>query len=163
MKDRFFSPTKGALSFAELLGELFDFLSKAGKDRVKIIIGTDSKARRTDTVFVTVLAVHRLGKGGRFFWQKNRVKNINSLRHRVWQEVNFSLVFTQKLIEGLKRKHWFSPELLRNLEIHVDIGQQGETKEMIREIVGYITQNGFTAKIKPESFGASVVADRLCD
>jgi hypothetical protein len=46
------------------------------------------------------------------------------------------------------------------LEIHVDIGQKGPTKEMIREIVGMVRGNGFFVKIKPESFAASTLADR---
>lgn len=47
-----------------------------------------------------------------------------------------------------------------NLEIHLDIGQNGQTKEMIRDIVGMITGSGFDAKIKPYSCGASTVADK---
>jgi predicted RNase H-related nuclease YkuK (DUF458 family) len=45
--------------------------------------------------------------------------------------------------------------------IHADIGENGKTKDMIKEVVGLIRSNGFEAKIKPESFAASVVADRF--
>ena len=45
--------------------------------------------------------------------------------------------------------------------IHADVGEKGRTKDMIREVVGMIKSNGFEAKIKPESFAASVVADRF--
>jgi len=48
---------------------------------------------------------------------------------------------------------------MHDLEIHTDIGQVGETKEMIKEIVGMVKGNGFEVKIKPESFGATSVAD----
>lgn len=34
------------------------------------------------------------------------------------------------------------------------------TREMIREVVGMVSGNGFTAKTKPESYGAFVVADK---
>ena len=44
--------------------------------------------------------------------------------------------------------------------IHADVGEQGETKDMIKEVVGLIRGNGFEPKIKPEAYIASVVADR---
>jgi len=31
---------------------------------------------------------------------------------------------------------------------------------MIKEVVGMVTGNGFTAKTKPDSYGASKVADK---
>src|SRR3989344_1586268 len=47
-----------------------------------------------------------------------------------------------------------------NLEIHVDIGPNGPTRELIADIVGMIRANGFKVAIKPSSWGASHVADR---
>jgi predicted RNase H-related nuclease YkuK (DUF458 family) len=47
-----------------------------------------------------------------------------------------------------------------DLEIHLDVGQEGATKSLIREVVGMVTGSGFDAKIKPESYGASAVADK---
>jgi predicted RNase H-related nuclease YkuK (DUF458 family) len=44
--------------------------------------------------------------------------------------------------------------------IHADVGENGQTKDMIKEVVGLIKGNGFEPKIKPESFVASTVADR---
>ncbi|HYH03936.1 MAG TPA: ribonuclease H-like YkuK family protein, partial [Bacillota bacterium] len=36
----------------------------------------------------------------------------------------------------------------------------GKTKEIIRDVIGMITGSGFGAIIKPDSYGASKVADR---
>ncbi|MBI4999218.1 hypothetical protein HZB97_00420, partial [Candidatus Gottesmanbacteria bacterium] len=47
-----------------------------------------------------------------------------------------------------------------DVEIHVDIGEYGPTKEMINEVVGMIRGSGFAVQIKPDSYGASKVADR---
>jgi len=44
--------------------------------------------------------------------------------------------------------------------IHADVGEQGKTKEMVKEVTGLIRANGFEPRIKPMSFAASVVADR---
>jgi hypothetical protein len=46
------------------------------------------------------------------------------------------------------------------IEIHVDVGQDGPTRDMIQELVGMIIAHGYAAKTKPESFAASKVADR---
>ena len=46
--------------------------------------------------------------------------------------------------------------------IHADVGHNGDTREMIKEVVGLIRGNGFEPKIKPESFVASGVADKYC-
>ena len=45
--------------------------------------------------------------------------------------------------------------------IHADVGKNGATKDMIKEVTGLILGNGFTPMIKPESFAASSVADRF--
>ena len=48
-----------------------------------------------------------------------------------------------------------------NIEIHLDVGTQGRSKEIIREVVGMVTGSGFDARIKPDSYGASTVADKF--
>ena len=48
-----------------------------------------------------------------------------------------------------------------SIEIHLDIGTNGDTKDLIREVVGMVVGSGFDARIKPDSFGASKVADRF--
>lgn len=47
-----------------------------------------------------------------------------------------------------------------DLEIHIDVGALGPTREMIREVVGMVNGNGYKARTKPESWGASSVADK---
>ena len=46
------------------------------------------------------------------------------------------------------------------IEAHIDIGTKGETRKLIREMVGYFEGSGIDAKIKPDSFVASSYADR---
>jgi len=46
------------------------------------------------------------------------------------------------------------------LEIHIDVGDRGEPRDMIKEVVGMVTGSGDQARIKPDSFGASNVADK---
>lgn len=157
---QFNSPTKGRLSFDMLIKEILTYLNEDKKRAYKIIIGTDSQAHSPTVDFITAVVLHRVGKGGRYFWQKRRKENIHHLKQRIYTEVNLSLKLAQQLIEKLKNYLSEQRLLSKDLEIHVDIGQNGETREMIKEVVGMVRGNGFNVKYKPEAYGASNVADR---
>lgn len=47
-----------------------------------------------------------------------------------------------------------------DLEIHLDIGMNGPTRDLIKEMVGRVSGLGFTVKIKPCSTAASSLANR---
>ncbi len=47
-----------------------------------------------------------------------------------------------------------------NVEIHLDVGENGQTRDLIREVVGMVVGSGFDARIKPDSYGAMTVADK---
>lgn len=151
----FISPTKGSLSFEAMFEDIMAFMEQSPKDNYRLIVGTDSQLR-DDTCFVTAIIVHREGKGARYYYQKRRQHKLTSLRHRIFFEASLSLGIASRIAERLSKT---GPSKL-NVEIHLDIGQKGETRELIREIVGMITGSGFDAKIKPESYGASKVADK---
>jgi hypothetical protein len=73
-------------------------------------------------------------------------------------ETLLSLDLAKKLVPLLKDElAGFAPY---DFEIHIDVGEAGPTREMIKEVVGLVTGNGFTAKTKPEGYGAFVVADK---
>src|SRR3990172_4714578 len=48
----------------------------------------------------------------------------------------------------------------RKMEIHLDVGERGETRTIIREVIGMVTGSGFAAVTKPDAYGASKVADK---
>lgn len=79
-----------------------------------------------------------------------------SLRQKIFYETSLSLHLASQLEEELRHNGYAT----LNVEIHVDVGTRGDTRDLIREIVGMVTGSGFNAKIKPDSFGASKVADR---
>ena len=47
-----------------------------------------------------------------------------------------------------------------DFEIHIDVGPLGPTRDMIKEVVGMVNGSGYEARTKPESWGASSVADK---
>ena len=85
------------------------------------------------------------------------VENVKTLRDKIYHEVFSSLDTAKELVPKLKTKILNTSY---DLEIHVDVGEKGETKDMINEVVGVITGNGFIARTKPESYAASSVADK---
>jgi predicted RNase H-related nuclease YkuK (DUF458 family) len=152
----FFNPHSGELTFDEVVGELVAAMQAHPKERFEILIGTDSSITLDRLDFVSAIVLHRVGKGGRYFWTRRREQRIPSLRQRIWREAWLSFELAQRLIQRLA-----AVSLLQyNLEIHVDIGENGKTKEMIDEVVGMIIGNGFSVRIKPHAYAASSVADK---
>ena len=151
----FTSPTKGNLDFDEMMTDIIKYIKGLPTSSYKIIIGSDSMVK-TETCFITAVIVHRLGKGARYFYRKKIQRKIKSLRQKIFYETALSLE-----VGGLVHEYFADKGFVHlNVEIHIDVGVQGETKDLIREVVGMVTGSGFTAKIKPEAYGASSVADK---
>ncbi len=151
----FISPTKGKLSFSDTFKDIMSYMQEMPGVPYKLIIGTDSQLRE-DACFVTAIVVHRVGKGARYYYSKEKERMGRSLRQRIFYETAKSLGVASKLAEKLAKNGYGDLDV----EIHLDIGQNGETKDLIREIVGMVTGTGFAARIKPDSYGASKVADK---
>lgn len=160
-KNIFISPTKGKMTIGRMVDDLVGFMDEDPDSSYSLVIGTDSKSQKLNGEnkidFVTAVVIHRKGKGGRYFWQKNRKDKIKTLRDKIYTETFLSLDLAQEIVPQLKSKIDGSRY---NLEIHIDVGQNGPTREMIKEVVGIVNGNGFTAKTKPDSYGAFVVADK---
>lgn len=157
----FISPTKGTVSIPKMIADIAGFVDEEPTSFYSLIIGTDSQARRvngkSEIDFVTAIIVYRRGKGGRYYWRKTRKESSLQLRDKIYTETLMSLDVAQELVPEVRRL--ISPAKY-DLEIHIDVGPLGPTREMIREVVGMVNGNGFIAKTKPDSWGASSVADK---
>lgn len=166
MKEQIFqSITHGNLNLAEIIHLIKLFLEEKPNAEYSLVIGSDSQEKlevKTGKKYinvVTAILVHRKGFGGKYFWHKKEDQIIYSLRDKIYKETIASLDFARMFVPLLKKSlNDNSPNY--NLEIHVDVGEYGDTREMIKEVVGMVTGNGFVAKTKPESYGATYVADR---
>lgn len=166
LENEFFqSTTHGKIKLNKVILHLKEFLEEDSKASYSLIIGTDSHEKdRTDKNkkhidLVTAIVIHRKGFGGKYFWKKKKINNIHTLRDKIYAETFASLNFATDFVPLFKKTlNGHCPNY--NLEIHVDVGEHGDTREMIREVVGIVTGNGFIAKTKPEAYGASYVADR---
>ncbi|EQD65234.1 protein containing DUF458, RNase H-like protein, partial [mine drainage metagenome] len=148
-------PSHGVMDLDQVFGDIVAFIREDPQAQHKLIIGTDSQAR-DEVTYVTAIVIHRLGKGARYYYYRQVHRRVPTLRQRILLETSFSLDVASKLMEMLSRRGYQG----FNIEIHLDIGQNGDTRDLIREIVGMVSGSGFDAKIKPDSFGASSVADK---
>lgn len=157
----FISPSKGKMTVDQMVSDLVGFMGEQPDYSYRLVIGTDSKSndlKRDHKInFITAVVIHRRGKGGRYFWQKKKIDKIRSLRDKIYTETLMSIHLAEKIVPQLTKK--LNGERYK-LEIHIDVGDVGPTREMIKEVVGMVNGNGFVAKTKPEAYGASTVADK---
>lgn len=156
--DNLFNSSLGLkLRAEEAVKEIIRFMKADEQRQYKIVIGTDSERYNGGMAdFVTAIVVHRVGNGGRYFWRRVGMAKIHTLRGRIIQEVLLSIDVAKEVLIHLKT--FDAPPF--SFEIHVDIGENGETKSMIQEVVGMVRAYNFEARTKPESYAASKVADR---
>lgn len=164
MPDLFNSALGKKLNIEEVASEIINFIRQDEKRLYRITIGTDSEVLpNLDADFVTAVVVHRVGNGGRYFWRRIEIGKFYNLRDRIIKEVILSLDVAKKILTELKKlsqKEWSKKGPQWEFEIHIDIGENGETKSMIQEVVGMVRAYEFEAITKPQSYAASNVADR---
>lgn len=155
----FNSPSDGPLTFREVLTQLEVVLGGDEGARSLIIIGSDSQLHDHTANFVTALIAVRPNWGGRYFWRKESRTRMRTLRERIYHEAMLSITLAQ-LVRSSLRERLSLLSLDERVEVHVDVGEKGLTRDLIKEVVGMVKGNGFMARIKPDAFGASTVADR---
>ena len=151
----FISPSKGSLSFLEMMADIYRYIGGLPSSSYKIIVGTDSMVR-DNTCFISAVVVHRLGKGARYYYRKKIHRKIKSLRQKIFYETSLSLELGGQIAKQFSGDGYAEMPV----EIHIEVGTQGETRDLIKEVVGMVTGSGFQAKIKPDAYGASCVADK---
>ncbi|MFH1610209.1 MAG: ribonuclease H-like YkuK family protein, partial [Candidatus Bipolaricaulota bacterium] len=80
------SPTLGKLSFSEVVDEVLAMMAAAPEDHYDVVVGTDSQTYYDEVEYVAAIVVHRVGKGGRYFWRRTKDERPQSLRERIYRE-----------------------------------------------------------------------------
>jgi predicted RNase H-related nuclease YkuK (DUF458 family) len=154
------------LTFSQMFARIIKFIQDDPRASYRIAIGTDSQVKNK-SYFVTAVLLHRVGKGAVGFLREVVIpRNINSLREKISLEISFTqeiaymftpahidLIYDTILSQGFDNNHL-------DLEIHLDIGTNGPTKELIKEMVNRVSGLGFSVKIKPYATAASSLANR---
>ncbi len=159
----FHSPTLGDVSLDRVVEEITAYFQEESDAGYTLVIGTDSHAsfvehEHREVNFVTAIIVHRKGRGGRYFWRTAVNEAVYTLRTKIYRETLLSLELAQELLPKLRENMVGEAEY--ELEIHLDVGTSGATRELVKEVVGMVTGSGFTAKTKPLGYGAFIVADK---
>ena len=138
-----------------LVSDILEYVRTDKSAEYRLIIGTDSHTKQ-GTHMVTAIIIQRVGKGARYFYRHSHHLSMRSLRQKLFYETSLSLDVVFALRDKLARNFLVGLKM----EIHVDAGYVGPTRELIREVVGMVVANGLVARVKPNSFAASAVADR---
>ncbi|MBX4206087.1 ribonuclease H-like YkuK family protein [Candidatus Microgenomates bacterium] len=144
-----------------MITEISNLVEENPQGYYSLVIGSDSQTKtvagKPQIDFVTAIVVYRRGNGARYFWKKEKVARKPILRDKIYTETMRSLETAQELVPELTKAMGKSKY---DLEIHIDVGQVGKTRDMIKEVVGMVTGSGYVAKTKPDSWAASSVADK---
>lgn len=158
------SPTHGELTIDQipaLIKEYYDHM-KHYDTGIHITIGTDSQ-NFDYTKEVNVIAVICTGHGGIFFYKINARDRITDVRTKLHIETADSLEIAEKLVTMLEAKEYEDIFMNTEFSIHIDAGysENGKTKELIPELVNWVKGMGYEAMVKPDSYVASGVADKI--
>lgn len=156
------SITYGEVSIKEIVDIIEKRVNERPYSNFQVVVGTDSQ-NFDKTKIVLVIALLEETKGGIFFYEITRVKKITNLKNKLYKETQMSLDCATELMQAFEDKYddtGFDYTQI-HFSIHVDAGFKGDTREVIPEIVGWVKSCGYEVHIKPESFVASSIADKL--
>lgn len=159
------SPTKGNCTIEQMVDQINEFYqrNKIYETGFEITIGTDSQ-NFSDTKVVKVMAIRCIGHGGIYFYEVTHVDKISDVRQKLNLETEISLDLANAAIKVMESdKKYEELYLNTNFAIHVDAGKSnyGKTKDLIPGIVGWIKACGYDCVVKPDSYAASSIADKI--
>ncbi|OCL25777.1 hypothetical protein U472_15770 [Orenia metallireducens] len=152
----FISPTEGKLNFEQTYCSIIGFVKSLPECNYQLIIGSDSQPSDR-IILVTTIIIYREGKGARFYYIKDELNPQLTFQQRIYYETGRSLELASKLKDRILEEDFICD---LDIEVHLDVGRRGKTKQLINEVVGMVVGSGYKAKIKPFAYGASNVADR---
>ena len=159
----FTRPSGEVVSPKRLIEIVSNYILQEPNASYEFTVGTDSQ-NYDRTKIVEVIAVHKIGKGGIFFYNTSYIEKIKSLRQKITEETQRSLVIADGLVEALDiallERDIDINSLDLRFQIHCDIGQEGKTQILIKEITNWVTSLGYTCLIKPDSYAASGIANK---
>lgn len=162
-KEIFHNATGSCISLRGVMVEVRKYIASHPESSYEIVIGSDSQGTLSGRAwFVAAIVVRRIGNGGVHFWTRHEEKFYN-LKDRMWKEAMLSITLAQELRTLMKEEigeEMFWEHRVEFRCIHLDLGEDGPTRELIDSISGMVKGYGFIPVIKPYSYGAFVVADR---
>jgi uncharacterized protein len=148
------------LSLSEVISEIQLYTEREKGARYEISIGSDSQPYRfKQASFVSAIVARRVGNGAVYFWTR-QIQHFYSLQHRIQQETMSSILLAQECKSRISDELGEHVLWDRKIEIHLDIGEGGATRQFLDAMKGMVRAYQFEPVIKPEAYGAFAVADR---
>lgn len=165
MEEQMKSPTYGEVPIERVAKLILEFFERTREHETafEITIGTDSQ-NYDDTKVVQAIAAVSHGHGGIYFYEVQHIDRLNDVRVKLNYETGQSLELANKLLDVIEGQSRFEEMYLKSrFVIHVDAGmsEHGKTKDLIPGIVGWVKACGYDVEIKPGSYTASHIADRI--
>ena len=150
---------------SEMIRLIAEYIAEDKDKKYDITVGTDSQ-NHASTKMVEVVAVHRVGHGGIFFYRTEYLQKITSLKQKIYKETSRSIENATGLVDGIgdiliDEHEVLIDDLDINFSVHCDIGHYGKTNQLISEIVAWVHSAGFDVAIKPDSYTASGIANKF--
>lgn len=165
------SPTYGKIDLVRTIEIIKDYILASPESEFELTIGSDSRSYDR-TKLIKVIALHKIGGGGIFFYatdylppmRGNNAENI--VRRKVIAETQASIeladAFLKEFENEFDRTGFDYTEYNIDYQIHCDVGYKGKTNGLIPEITQWVQSVGvFSAVIKPDSFAASSIANKI--
>ena len=147
----------------DIANRIIKYLLEDLNSEYEITVGTDSQTSK-ETKMVEVIAVHRKGLGGIYFYNIDYIPRVHSLKEKINEETSRSLTVANMLLTVMEfpllEQGYLIEDLNVSFQIHCDIGKYGKTSALIKEIVSWVTSQGYICMIKPDSYVASGIADK---
>lgn len=151
------------MTMEEIIAKVANYIADQPSAHYEFTVGTDSQ-NHSRTKMVEVIAVHRQGNGGIYFYNIEYMRKISNLKQKISTETSRSLEIANGLVDKLELALYEYDIDINNLDltfqIHCDIGQDGKTSMLINEITKWVTACGYTCLIKPYSYTASGIANK---
>jgi uncharacterized protein len=166
---RFRTINQKGLTFEDVFHQILWFMSQDPTGKYRLMIGSDSQVHGNETVFATVIVIHRKGKGAWAFLRKIRYPR---RYENLYEKISTETSLTEEIASLFTEEHKMQmidivlPYIYKGssftIEGHIDIGseQQNKTRIFIKEMVSRMQSAGLEPKIKPDSIAAYGVANR---
>jgi len=132
--------------------ELIKIMKRYTKMGLTLYVGTDSMLYSEYCTYCCIIAVHANDLNiANYYYQKQKLKDkkYKTLETKILKEVEISIATAEFLRTNIADA---------KVEIHVDIGdrERNATRHLVDLTRGWITNMGYAAKIKPDSWASSV-------
>ena len=135
--------------------DFLDIISKITTNKNDdIYVGCDSHKKGGVYIFAVVIALHLKGKGGTFFFYRNKSSDsrLDNIKIRLMKETELALKAANNVREHIGN---------RVINVHLDINPRPiyASSVVLPSAISWVKSCGFNASVKPEAWASSWLAD----